>query len=291
MSFLSASKSAALGEQGNPAPSAQAIINEGDDDGDGVYFIQNVGAVFCDMTTDGGGWMHAGTISDNGSINLGGDGGGTESQHPWAYGIHHDSNDNQTLNDNSIGIWGDSSSLSGDNDPQSFESDFKNGALWSQNSFSQILMKDSGNSLRNLWFTQPGEVDSNFSSSLQEFFSEGGHSGDVWTIDDGAPDNRNEFGPVTTYQVTDFNVSDNVFGSGYGDVHFFYGEPQRREAGNNDRSVITRGRINSQSVSATQGIGVSRIGDGNDKWRDIDPQFRDSPGNISNTYNYTLWIR
>lgn len=290
MSFLSASKSASLGEQGNPAPSAQAIINAGDDDGDGVYFIQNVGAVFCDMTTDGGGWMHAGTFHDDGGIPLGGDGGGTESQHPWGYAIHHDGG-GQTLGDSQVGVWGDGSSISGNNDPQSFESDFKNGALWSQISFSQMLMKDQGNSLRNLWFTQPSEVDTSFSTDLETFFSVGGHGGDVWTIDDGAPDNRNDFNSITTYDVNDFNQNDDVFGSGYSDIHLFYGEPERREAGNNDRSMFTRGTINSDSVSATQGIGVSRIGSGNDKWRDIDPQFRDSPGGISDTYNYTLWIR
>jgi len=37
MSFLSASRSPKLGEEGNPASSPQAIINAGDDDGDGVY--------------------------------------------------------------------------------------------------------------------------------------------------------------------------------------------------------------------------------------------------------------
>lgn len=283
-----------LGSSLNPATSAQEIIDEGDDDGDGVYFIQGVGEVFCDMTTDGGGWMHAATFQDSGSIPLGGDGGGTESQHPWGYGLHHE-NDSQTLSNNSLGVWGDDSSISGNNDPQSFESDFKNGALWSQNSFSQILMKNNGSSLNNLWYTQSGEVNTNYSNSLQQFFQSGGIGGDVWRISSDNNDDRDQntsgsYGKVR-YNVNKLGGTDDIFGSNYNNINMFFGETDSQEANNNDRSMFTRGSNSSVDVSKTQGIGVSRIGDGNDKWRDIDPQFRDSPGNISNTYNYTMWIR
>ena len=58
----------------------------------------------------------------------------------------------------------------------------------------------------------------------------------------------------------------------------------------------------SNSVSETQGIGVSRANTGATSagspgngtfqvYRDIDPTFRDQPGEISSVYNYTMWIR
>ena len=56
------------------------------------------------------------------------------------------------------------------------------------------------------------------------------------------------------------------------------------------------------SVSETQGIGVSRANTGATStgspsngtyqvYRDIDPTFRDQPEGISSVYNYTMWIR
>ena len=53
---------APLGSQSNPAISATAIINAGASTGDGYYWIKPTASsqpkyVYCDMSTDGGGWM------------------------------------------------------------------------------------------------------------------------------------------------------------------------------------------------------------------------------------------
>ncbi len=52
--------------------------------------------------------------------------------------------------------------------------------------------------------------------------------------------------------------------------------------------------LNNESVSATQGIGVSRASSSTyQRCRNIDDQFRDEPGNFDTNaqYSYTMWIR
>ena len=44
-------------------------------------------------------------------------------------------------------------------------------------------------------------------------------------------------------------------------------------------------------VSSTQGIGASRQDGNSVAYRNVDPTFRDEPGSISGTYNYTMWVK
>ena len=45
------------------------------------------------------------------------------------------------------------------------------------------------------------------------------------------------------------------------------------------------------TLSLTQGLGASRQDPGGSWYRNVDPTFRDYPGSISSTYNYTMWVK
>ena len=55
--------------------------------------------------------------------------------------------------------------------------------------------------------------------------------------------------------------------------------------------MITSGDT-AQSVSTTQGIGVSRATDFTSQvYRDVDPTYADEPTSNTTDYTYTLWVR
>ena len=82
-----------------------------------------------------------------------------------------------------------------------------------------------------------------------------------------------------------------MFGSSISAVIFFFGEPSGTDSGNQDRSMITPSGV-ADSVSTTQGLGVSRATDFSSQvFRDIDPTYADEPTSNSTNYSYTLWVR
>lgn len=262
----------------NPAINAQEILDAGDSTGNGLYWIQPSGyggaafQVYCDMTTDGGGWMHVATIHDQASY------GTTESAATsvWGYYCHRLDNGTYTESSSHGGRWNDTTTFGS----QSFTANFK-GTGYTTIPHTQILCKDSGNSLRNLWYTQTYSSQ----NSMTAFFS----NGNIWQ-DNGTQRNSTSSGQWNL-TVTNFSNNDDVFGSSVSRVIFGFGEPSGVESTNQDRSAITP-YGSTQSVSSTQGLGVSRANTSSyQRYRNVDPTFRDEPGGISSTYDYTLWVR
>jgi len=265
-------------DSGNPAVNAQEILDSGDSTGNGLYWIKPSGyggsafQVYCDMTTASGGWMHVATIHDQASY------GTTESAAtmPWSYYLHRLDNGTYTESSSHGGRWNDTTTFGS----QSFTANFK-GTGYTTIPHTQILMKDQGSSLRNLWYTQTYSSQ----TSMTAFFS----NGNIWR-DNSTSRNSTSVGQWNL-TVTNFSNADDVFGSSPTRVIFGFGEPQGVESANQDRSAITLYGAN-QSVSNTQGLGVSRAnGSSYQRYRNVDGTYRDEPGGISATYDYTIWVR
>ena len=282
----------------NPAPdgtsssraasSAVAIKNLTSTTTNGLYWINiptvGVTQVFCDMNTNGGGWMHVGTISDNNEAR--GYVTGTSQQsggsHPWAAPLFATQNS---------GIWENTSTLGS----QSFTADFK-GAAWVYMPMTQLLMKDQGDTLRNLFFTNSGQISS---QTLSSWFASL-----RWAVN-GSETSSAAYngGRVTGLNITNFGVVDPVLESGNKSVMLFkFGEADGVQDGNKDRSMIASHFWNgSQGVDGPSGIGCFRSADPSQggwyqTYRDIVPTssgYPDEPPNsISGSpYNYTMWVR
>lgn len=269
------------------ADSAEAIKNLTGTTQDGLYWIivPNVGTVqvYCDMNTDGGGWMHCGTISDNNESasqvsSTAQQSGGV---HPWGAPAFPSQN---------LGLWEDNTTLGS----QSFTSDFKS-SIWNQLPKTQLLMKDSGASLRNLFYTT-GSIGT---GTLSEWF--GSLS---WAVS-GSEVSSSAYsaGRVTGVSITNFGVNDAALESGSKSIMLFkFGEADGVQDGNKDRTVIARHyHDGSDNVDGPAGLGCFRSADPTQggwyqRWRDVVPNssgFPDEPPtNISGApYNYTMWIR
>lgn len=276
-----------IGTENNPAESANQILSVNSNANSGIYYIQPQGhpdkfQVYCDMETDGGGWMHIGTISDKSSLTAG-SGLSGRTDHPWSFGHGHDENGDINKSNNNSGIWGNPYDIG----TQSFTDDFCNVDAWKSIPFSQFLLKDRGENLRNILYTNKGQISDQYSTSAKTFFSSGGNGGDVWV---GGGTDRNTANQTLRTSVNNYNNSDDVFGNA-DNILWAYGEEKTANPSNHDRSMITRGDTN-DSVSRTQGIAVSRADENLDRYRDIDPNFLDEPSNTINfDYTYTLWIR
>ena len=293
------SESSTLGNsQSNPATSARAIKAANSTAETGIYWIKPSGyggsafEVFCDMDTDGGGWMHVATFWDDHRTRImGEDGAGWQNsfaQYKWMWGyfLHRTDSGNYTSASSHGGRFTDDeyNMLGSIGWPGNFGKNFKHPQLYANASLNQVMMKDQGLRLRKLWYTET------FTSvaDTRVFFGRGNN---MW-VDAGTQRNSSG-GGFRRLSVTSYNQGDDVFGNAT-TIYFGFGEPSGTEESNQDRSMITPQGLNSESVSATQGIGVSRAnGSGYQRCRNIDDQFRDEPGNFddSSQYSYTMWIR
>ena len=229
--------------------------------------------VTVDVDTDEGPWVHVGTVYD-------GNEGHTDSvNHIWSAGLGPTQD---------TGIWQDSTTVG---TVPTFTDDFKSGA-WANMPFSQILLKDSGATQRNLLYTDSGEITSN-NSSLAAWF------GSLSWLTNGSETSTSAYSNsrVTGLSITNFGVSDPIIDSGNKSVLLFkFGERDGVQDGNKDRSMIAWHRHNAgDNVDAPAGIGNYTDRSGNIDFRDIQPyaQRSDFPDDsiTGGPYAVSIWIK
>lgn len=265
--------------QGSPATSASAILAANPAATSGLYWIKPSGytgdafQVYCDMSTASGGWMHVGTISDNNETS------NNSTNHPWGAPL------NPTQD---TGLWQNSTTLG----TQSFISDFKSQA-WISCPFTQFLIKDQGSSLRNLLYTNSGQISSN-NSSFSTFWASL-----TWAAT-GSDSSNSAYsaGRVRGVNITTFGVADDVLDASNKSVLLLkYGEADGAQDGNKDRSMIAWHRHNqADNVDAPAGLGCFTNRSGTIDYRDVIPSAQRSgdfpAANITGApFNYTLWVR
>jgi len=261
------------------AESAAAILLTKPTSTSGLYWIKPSGylgtafQVYCDMSTAGGGWMHVGTISDNNETS------NNSTNHPWGAPL------NPTQD---TGLWQNTSVYGS----QSFTSDFKSQA-WISSPFTQFLIKDQGSSLRNLLYTNTGQIAAN-NSSFSNFWS----SLSWAAVGSDSSNNAYSAGRVRGVSITTFGVADDVLDASNKTILLLkYGEADGQQDGNKDRSMIAWHRHNQgDGVDAPAGLGCFTNRSGTLDYRDVIPSAQRSgdfpAANISGApFNYTLWVR
>jgi hypothetical protein len=262
------------------APSAKYLWNNGFTTS-GLYYIQTPsGAVqiYCDLTTldeDGSsGWMHVGTISDDGSAS------NNPTTMPWGAPLNPAQD---------TGIWEDTNTLN-EGSP-TFTGNYKN-RVWYSLPFRQLLIKDQGATQRNLLYTKWGQIKDN-NDSLSDWF------GSLLWDAEGSENSNTAYqnGNVTGLEIVNFGVSDPVLESGSKSILLFkFGEKDGVQDGNKDRSMIAWHRYNAgDNVDAPAGLGVFTNRSGTIDYRNIVPyaqrQDYPFPTITGGPYNYSLWVK
>jgi hypothetical protein len=248
---------------------------------DGVYWLKPTSGstpfqAYIDFNSVGAPWVHVGTIDDEDAPS------NDPNYHKWS----NDMNATQ-----SCPPW-DNDELFGGSTP-TFTSDYKN-AGWTSIPFTQIMIKDAGDTKRNLLYTNEGQIKSN-NSSLSSWFGslKWGALGSDASND---AFNRNR---VKALNITNFGVNDPVLqSSGKSKLLFKYGEIDGAQDGNKDRTMIAWHRHDAaDGVDGPSGIGCFTNRGGTIDYRDITPgsvygSGQDfPPPNIGGTYYYSIWIK
>jgi len=160
--------------------------------------------------------------------------------------------------------------------------------------FSQIMIRDSGNTKRKLLHTNEGQIKSN-NSSLSAWF--GSLKWDAL----GSDSSNSAFSGkrVTALDITNYGVNDPVLqSSSKSKLLFKYGEKDGAQDGNKDRSMISWHRHDAgDGVDGPTGLGCFTNRGGTIDYRDIIPGSSYPanqdfpPSNIGGTYYYSIWIR
>jgi hypothetical protein len=262
------------------ATSAQLLYDMGNRT-DGVYWLKPTSGatpfqVYIDFNSEGAPWVHVGTIDDEDAPS------NDPNYHKWS----NDMNATQ-----SCPPW-DNDELFGGSTP-TFVSDYKNTG-WSSIPFSQIMIKDAGNTKRNLLYTNEGQIKSN-NSSLSSWFG----SLKWGALGSDASNTAYATNRVKALNITNFGVNDPVLNSSSkSKLLFKYGEIDGAQDGNKDRSMISWHRHDAgDGVDGPSGLGCFTNRGGTIDYRDITPGSvygagQDyPPANIGGTYYYSIWIK